>query len=116
MVLHSSFISRSGSLQDVATLFHLEKLKDLTCAQGYAVTVSNRFGVLDTLEDYKEIRWDTFKCETLKAAKECIREHPRSWSGFATVEMLDSIGMITLPDLLGTTTSTGLFHVGLELS
>ena len=25
------------------TMFHLEKLKDLTCAQQYAVTVSNRF-------------------------------------------------------------------------
>ena len=42
------------------TVFHLEKLKDLTCAQEYAVTVSNRFGVLDTLEDPEE-QWDTFK-------------------------------------------------------
>ena len=36
-------------------VFHLEKLKDLTCAQEYAVTVSNRFGVLDTLEDPDEL-------------------------------------------------------------
>ena len=53
------------------TVFHLEKLKDLTCAQEYTVTVSNWFGVLDTLEDPEEL-WDTFKRETLEAAKECI--------------------------------------------
>ena len=58
------------------TVFHLEKLKDLTCAQEYAVTVSNRFGALDTLEDPKEL-WDTFKRKTLEAAKECIGERPR---------------------------------------
>ena len=46
------------------TVFYLEKLKDLTCAQEYAVTVSNRFGALDTLEDTEEI-WDTFNHETL---------------------------------------------------
>ena len=33
------------------TVFHLEKLKDLICALEYAVTVYNRFGVLNTLED-----------------------------------------------------------------
>ena len=52
-------------------MFRLEKLKDLTCAQEYAVIVSNRFGVLDTLEEPEEL-WDTFKCETLEAGKECI--------------------------------------------
>ena len=67
------------------TVFHLEKLKDLTCAQEYAVTVSNRFGVLDTLEDSEEL-WDTFKRETLEAAKECIGERPRSRSGFTSFE------------------------------
>ena len=71
------------------TVFHLEKL-DLTCAQEYAVTVSNRFGVLDTLEDPEEL-WDTFKRETLEAAKECIGERPRSRSGFTSVETLESI-------------------------
>ena len=59
-------------------VFHLEKLKHLTCAQEYAVAVSNRFGVL---ENPKEL-WDTFKRETLEAAKECIEERPRSQSGF----------------------------------
>ena len=88
--LHSSFISSLESLQDATTLFHLEKLKDLTSAQEYAVTVSNRFGVLDTLEDPEEL-WDTFKCETLEAAKECIGERLSSQSGFTTVETLESI-------------------------
>ena len=45
-------------------VFLLEKLKDLICAQEYVVTVSNRFGALDTLEDTEEI-WDTFNHETL---------------------------------------------------
>ena len=71
------------------TVFHLEKLKDLTCAQEYAVTVSNRFGVLDTLNP--EELWDTFIRETLEAAKECIRERPRSRSGFTSGETLESI-------------------------
>ena len=101
-------------------MFHFEKLKDLTCVQEYAVTVSNRFGVLDTLEDPEEL-WDTFKRETLEAAKECIGERPRSRSGSTSVETLESIEgwkvfrRAALPDLLGTMTSTGLCHVGLEL-
>ena len=66
-------------------MFHLEKLEDLTYAQEYAVTVSNWFGVLETLEDPEEL-WNTFKRETLEAAKECIGEVPRSRSGFALVE------------------------------
>ena len=72
------------------TVFHLERLKDLTCAQEYAVAVSNRFEVLDTLEDPVEL-WDTFKRETLEAAKGCIGERPRSRGGFASRETLDSI-------------------------
>ena len=72
-------------------MFHLEKLKDLTSAQEYAVTISNRFGVLDTVEDPEKL-WDSFKHETLEAAKECIGEHPRSQSGFTSVETLESIG------------------------
>ena len=57
-------------------MFHFDKRKDLTCALVYAVTVSNRFGVLDILEDPEEL-WDTFKRETIEAAKECIGERPR---------------------------------------
>ena len=49
-----------------------------------------RFGVLDTLEDPEEL-WDTYKCETLEAAKECIGERPRLRSGFTSVETLESI-------------------------
>lgn len=46
--------------------------------------------VLGTLEDPIEL-WDTFKHETLQAAKECIGEHWRSRSGFALEKMLESI-------------------------
>ena len=48
-------MSGPESLRDAATLFHLEKPKDLTCAQEYAATVSNRFGALDTLEEPEEL-------------------------------------------------------------
>ena len=72
------------------TVLHLEKLKDLICAQEYAVTVSNQFGALNTLEDPEEL-WNTFKSEPLEAAKECIGERPRSGRGFTSVETLDSI-------------------------
>ena len=58
-----------SSPESLHTVFHLEKLKDLTCAQDYAVTVSNRFETLDTLEDPEEL-WDTLKRETLEAANE----------------------------------------------
>ena len=54
-------------------MFHLEKLKDSSCAHEYVVTVSNWFEVLDALEDQVEF-WDTFKHKTLEAAKECIGE------------------------------------------
>ena len=54
------------------------------------MAVSNRFGALDTLEDHEEL-WDTSKCETLEAAKESVGEHSRSWSGFISEEMLESI-------------------------
>ncbi|KAG0712627.1 Sodium/glucose cotransporter 4 [Chionoecetes opilio] len=72
------------------TVFHLEKLKDLTCAHEYAVAVSNRFDVLGALEDPVEL-WDTFKRETLQAAKECIGERPRSRRCFVSTEMLENI-------------------------
>ncbi|KAG0721870.1 Ankyrin repeat and SOCS box protein 3 [Chionoecetes opilio] len=72
------------------TVFHLEKLKDLTCAHEYAVAVSNRFDVLGALGDPVEL-WDTFKRETLQAAKECIGERPRSRRGFVSTETLEKI-------------------------
>ena len=71
-------------------MFHLEKLKDLTCAHEYAVAVSNRFDVLGALGDPVEL-WDTFKRETLQAAKECIGERPRSRRGFVSTETLEKI-------------------------
>ena len=69
---------------------HLEKLREPACAQEYAVTVSNRFGVLDTLEDPEEL-WDSFKRETLKATEECVGQRPRSRSGVASEETLQAI-------------------------
>ncbi|KAG0730476.1 Transposon TX1 uncharacterized protein [Chionoecetes opilio] len=72
------------------TVFHHEKLKDLTCAHEYAVAVSNRFDVLGALGDPVEL-WDTFKRETLQAAKECIGERPRSRRGFVSTETLEKI-------------------------
>ena len=70
--------------------FHLEKLGDPVCAQEFAVAVSNRFGVLDTLEDPEEM-WNTFKRETLKVTEECVGERPRSRSGVASEDTLRNI-------------------------
>ncbi|KAG0724675.1 tRNA dimethylallyltransferase [Chionoecetes opilio] len=66
------------------------KLKDFTYAHEFAVAVSNRFDVLGALEDPVEL-WDTFKRETLQAAKECIGERPRSRRGFVSTETLEKI-------------------------
>ncbi len=54
------------------------------------MAVSNRIEVLGALEDPVEL-WDTFKRETLKAAKECIGERPRSRGGFVSAETLENI-------------------------
>ncbi len=70
--------------------FHLEKLGDQACTHRYAVAVSHRFGVLDTLEDPEEM-WDAFKRETLNATEERVGEHPRSRSGVASEETLQNI-------------------------
>ena len=58
-------------------VFHLEKLKDLTCVHEYAETALNWFEVLDALEDLVEL-WDAFKRETLEAARGCVGGHLRS--------------------------------------
>ena len=79
LLLHSSFRT---SPRCNHTVFHLEILKDLTCAQEYAMSVSNLSEVLDTIDDHLEL-WDTFKFETLKVPKECVRDCPRSQNGFA---------------------------------
>ncbi|KAG0713018.1 X-linked retinitis pigmentosa GTPase regulator-interacting protein 1 [Chionoecetes opilio] len=52
--------------------------------------VSNQFDVLGALGDPVEL-WDTFKRETLQAAKECIGERPRSRRGFVSTETLEKI-------------------------
>ncbi|KAG0721937.1 hypothetical protein GWK47_045438 [Chionoecetes opilio] len=54
------------------------------------IGVSNRFDVLGALGDPLEL-WDTFKRETLQAAKECIGERPRSRRGFVSMETLEKI-------------------------
>ncbi len=51
------------------------------------MTVSNRFEVLDTLEDPEEYG----KRETLKATEECFGERPRSRSGVASKETMRAI-------------------------
>ena len=71
-------------------MFHLEKLKDSSCAHEYVVTVSNRFEVLDALEEPVDL-WDTFKREILEAARGCVGRRPRSQDRFASAETLDSI-------------------------
>ncbi len=73
--------------------FHIEKLRDEECAREYAVAVSNRFEVLDALQDPVEL-WDTFKRETLSAAEECLGTRPRSRSGFIFEGTLN----VMLPD------------------
>ena len=70
--------------------FHLDRLRDLQCAEEFSISVSNRFEVLDTLEDPVDL-WATFKRETLQAAKDCIGERPRSRSGVASEETLECI-------------------------
>ena len=71
-------------------MFHFEKLKDLSCADEYAVTVSNRFEVLDALEDQVKL-WNNFKRETLEAAIGCVGERSRSRGGFALAGTVVSI-------------------------
>ncbi|KAG0722618.1 Claspin [Chionoecetes opilio] len=74
----------------------LKKLKDLTCAHEYAVAVSNRFNVLGALEDPVEL-WDTFKRETLQAAKECIGERLRSRRGFVSTRRWRISRLVAVP-------------------
>lgn len=60
-------------------------------AQKNAMIVPNYFGVvLYDIGDPYELG-DTFKCETLEAAKGSIGEYLRSQSGFVSLETLDSI-------------------------
>ena len=59
-------------------------MKDLSCAQEYAMTVSSQLRVRNTLEDQVELL-DIFKRENLETAKESLRERPGLRSGFASV-------------------------------
>lgn len=90
----------SGIIETALYELYLERLKGLACTREYAMPVSNRFDVLGILEDPLEL-WPKFKLETLQDIKECIRECPRSRSGFASMEMLRNIW---------------LCYVGLEVS
>ena len=93
-------------------VFHIEKIKDLSCAHEYAVTVSNRFEVLDALEDSV---WDTFKRKTFEAARGGVGRRPTSQDGFVSAKTLDSIEKSRAARLAGNQTNTGLCLVGLEL-
>ena len=54
------------------------------------MTISNRLDMFNANEDQVKLQ-DTLKHETLKAAKKCTGERPKSQSGFTSVETLDSI-------------------------
>lgn len=82
---------RSQSLSSCHTLvFHLNRLKDLQCAEEFAVTISSWFEVFDTMDDSVKL-WDTFKHVTFQAAKDCIEELPQFRGRFALVEMLECV-------------------------
>ena len=95
------------------SVFHQEKLKDLACAHGYALTVSNLS--LTTLENTAEL-WDTFTSETLEATKDCVGSTQGHGVASSRKKRWIVLRRVVLPDLLRTATSTGLCHVGLELS
>ena len=71
-------------------MLHLDRLRERQCAEEFAMACSNRFEVLGRMDDAVEM-WDTFRDEALEAAKDCIGERPRSRSGFASGETLESI-------------------------
>ncbi|XP_037781108.1 uncharacterized protein LOC119577605 [Penaeus monodon] len=79
-------------LRSYQQVFHLERLKSEEVAQEYAVTVSNRFEVLGTLQDPAEL-WDTFKWETLSAAEECLGVRLRRRRHVVLDETLNTIEM-----------------------
>ena len=56
--------------------------------------------MLDALEDPVEM-WNTFKCETLEAARGYIMGRPRSWGGFASANRLNSIEKSHISRLAG---------------
>lgn len=56
--------------------FNLEKLRDRTYVQEYAVTISNKFNLYSELGDPEKLL-DDYKRETLKAVEKYIGERPR---------------------------------------
>lgn len=84
------------------TTFHLDKLREPTCAQEYAVAVSNRFEALSSLEDPEEL-WGAFKRGTLEATEECVGKRPRSRSGITSGETLETIEASRAARLAGKT-------------
>lgn len=61
----------------------------MACVHEYAVTVSDQLSVASALEDPIELL-SIFKRETIHAAKECIRELPRTKCGFASGETVEN--------------------------
>ena len=91
----------------MTTVLNLEKLKDMTCVQEYEVTVSNWFGAPDTLEDPVDL------LRLPRNALLSAQDHRVASSWWRQWTMLRRV---TLSDLLESATSTGLCHVGQELS
>lgn len=71
-------------------MWYILKSTRLACAHKYAVTVSDWFNVLSTLEDCVEM-WKTFKHGALEATREWIGECPKPGGDFVSGETLASI-------------------------
>ncbi|XP_069978598.1 uncharacterized protein [Penaeus vannamei] len=73
---------------DHPRVFHLDRLKERECAQGFVETISDRFTVLDNLTALV-LLWDT-KRETLDAAQESIEERLRARQNLISQETLEA--------------------------
>lgn len=90
LLLYSNYISSVEETQDAAVFIVLpSETERLHMCTWICSEVSNQFNVFTTLEDPVQL-WDTFKCKTIEAARECIGEHPRSRCDFASEETLET--------------------------
>lgn len=103
LLQHSSFMTGQEESLDETILCFTWRLNELTCAHECAVTV---LSWCSTFEGLVEL-WDTFNCETFQPGRECDREQPRSWSGFAGRRQ---------PGFTENMTNIGLCHVRLNFS
>ncbi|XP_069995874.1 uncharacterized protein [Penaeus vannamei] len=76
-----------GTLQNSPAVYHLDRLREVECARGFAEAISGRFTALDNLTD-PVVLWETFKRETLEASQESIGERSRARQKFISLETL----------------------------